>query len=492
MAEKKKTFSISEYMTPEDVSNSDTQAPTIELIDIDAIESNEANFYELSNLKPLADSILMDGLQQPLVVITSPDDPAKVRLLSGHRRRAAIQMLVDDAENPHPELRLIPCIRKSYTSTAMAELQLILANSTARELTSAEKMKQAEKIEALLYQLKEEGYSFPGRMRDQVAAACNASTSKLARLAVIRKGLIPSFMKAFEKGSLNESAAYEIARLYPDYQAKLLIAVKSPDSLIGYQIPDYEKRLSIYFGPRLKCEKVREPKTGGPTYCTHGEKMWEVSRSKSLYNMCSGCCANCCSKQSCKNVCPVIVPDMEKTKAEREEREHEDKARITQQKTEAENYVNLFWSRAKAAREASGLSAEDAFIKINSACRAHNCWWYLDDDKELIEQENGAPADPEDDDYCRDDDSPNDFDVVLAFADTYGCSIDYLVGRADDTAMGVAKLTWSSIGYDPPAEGQDIIILYSSGELAPVQYDSKKFDGNVVGWIPFPEVPNGV
>ena len=56
----------------------------------------------------------------------------------------------------------------------MAELQLILANSTARVLSNAEISKQAERMEVLLYQLKEEGYEFPGRMRDQVAAACQA------------------------------------------------------------------------------------------------------------------------------------------------------------------------------------------------------------------------------------------------------------------------------------------------------------------------------
>ena len=66
------------------------------------------------------------------------------------------------------------------------ELRLILANSSTRVLSPAEVSKQAQRVETLLYQLKEQGYAFPGRMRDQVAAACKVSAPKLARLKVIR------------------------------------------------------------------------------------------------------------------------------------------------------------------------------------------------------------------------------------------------------------------------------------------------------------------
>ena len=54
-------------------------------------------------------------------------------------------------------------------------------------------------------------------MRDHVAEACKVSKSKLSRLAVIRDRLAPDIRKAYweggEKGRLNESAAYELARL---------------------------------------------------------------------------------------------------------------------------------------------------------------------------------------------------------------------------------------------------------------------------------------
>ena len=84
---------------------------------------------------------------------------------------------------------------------------MIFANSATRRLTDAELSRQAERIELLLYQLKEEGYEFPGRMRDQVAAACQVSAPKLARLKVIREHLISSYMALFEKNQLPEQTA---------------------------------------------------------------------------------------------------------------------------------------------------------------------------------------------------------------------------------------------------------------------------------------------
>lgn len=54
----------------------------------------------------------------------------KYLLLSGHRRVAAIRQLVK--EDGREDLRLVPCTVREYASRNMAELQLILANSTAR------------------------------------------------------------------------------------------------------------------------------------------------------------------------------------------------------------------------------------------------------------------------------------------------------------------------------------------------------------------------
>ena len=185
MAEKKTGFNLAEALAG--VSELDTGVDgreQIEYIDIDRIDDDPNNFYELSGLNELAANIELCGLQQPIRVRVNPDDGSRFIIVSGHRRRAAIRQLVNDGRD---DLREIPCIReRTDGSAALQELRLIYANSDTRKLTSAEISKQAERVEALLYQLKDEGYEFPGRMRDHVAEACKLSKTKLANLKVIR------------------------------------------------------------------------------------------------------------------------------------------------------------------------------------------------------------------------------------------------------------------------------------------------------------------
>lgn len=225
MAEKKTGFNLAEALAG--VSKLDTGASgreQIEYIDIDRIDDDPNNFYELSGLGELAANIELCGLQQPIRVRTNPDDASRVIIVSGHRRRAAIRQLVADGRD---DLREIPCIReRTDGSSALQELRLIYANSDTRKLTSAEISKQAERVEALLYQLKEEGYEFPGRMRDHVAEACKLSKTKLARLKVIRDGLSKSgqIKKAWEKGELSESTAYRLARMPAELQDEIAYA----------------------------------------------------------------------------------------------------------------------------------------------------------------------------------------------------------------------------------------------------------------------------
>ena len=209
------------------VPESGTGREQIEYIDVDLLDSDPGNFYELRDLDGLADNIATIGLQQPIRVRDGENGHAVI--VSGHRRVAAIRKLVEDGRT---DLREVPCIReKGDASPALRELRLIYANSSTRALSSSEISQQVEKVRDLLYQLKEEGYEFPGRMRDHVAEACKISKSKLARLDVIRKGLAPDIRKAYWDGpqskSLSEDAAYTLSRLSVDIQRQVVDAYRS-------------------------------------------------------------------------------------------------------------------------------------------------------------------------------------------------------------------------------------------------------------------------
>lgn len=194
-----------------DVSQFGHERKQIEYIPLSNIVSDERNRYELSGIEELAANIEMFGLQQPLEVRPSDTQAGVYIVTSGHRRKAALELLGEEE---------VPCIVvEAMASEALQELRLIFANSDTRRMSPAEQAWQAERIEQLLYELKEQGYDFPGRMRDHVASITKMSKSKLARLSVIRKNLKPgSLLDAFNSGDLNESAAYEIARCSEEAQ----------------------------------------------------------------------------------------------------------------------------------------------------------------------------------------------------------------------------------------------------------------------------------
>ena len=179
-------------------------------IDIDKLVADERNFYELSDIDGLVRNIELIGLQQPIRVRELSGDTEQFRIVSGHRRTAALRKLVDEGKT---QFRDVHCIVETVEcSEAMQELRLIYANSDTRKMTGADLARQAERVEALLYQLKEEGYEFPGRMRDHVAQACQTTKSKLSRLKVIRENLHPMLAEDWDEGRLSEAVAYRIAK----------------------------------------------------------------------------------------------------------------------------------------------------------------------------------------------------------------------------------------------------------------------------------------
>lgn len=312
-------FDLSAMMSV--VSDLDTTVSShqVQMIPLEDILDNKANFYKVdkSALGDLANSIAMSGLQQYPVVMPHPQKSGKYLLLSGHRRCAALRLLAEDGEHPRPDLRLVPCTVRQYESEAMAELQLIFANSTTRRLSNAELSKQAERLEELLYQLKEEGYSFPGRMRDQVAAACRVSAPKLARLKVIREKLkAPEFLYLFEKDRLREQTAYALARLPEDFQRRL--AVINPDlsgNAAELILKKYEE--GWRWEPELTCPD------GKP--CKRGNSFLRHDSECSSY-MCGGktCCLDC---EQAKRSCAPCSRMCSKAQALRKEIRDDEKAK---------------------------------------------------------------------------------------------------------------------------------------------------------------------
>lgn len=448
MAEKKTGFNLAEALAG--VSKLDTGASgreQIEYIDIDRIDDDPNNFYELSGLGELAANIELCGLQQPIRVRTNPDDASRVIIVSGHRRRAAIRQLVADGRD---DLREIPCIReRTDGSAALQELRLIYANSDTRKLTSAEISKQAERVEALLYQLKEEGYEFPGRMRDHVAEACKLSKTKLARLKVIRDGLSKSgqIKKAWEKGELSESTAYRLARMPAELQDEIAYAYTHRKSYYGHGLTYLSERVVEDIDAELK--KLRK------LPCDLGGKCMELAQGKHdhiieqrlassySYIACGEkCCEDCTELATCKHVCPKLLATQDKMKSDKRAAQKAARQQQAEADRPAINEIIQLWDRFGKARAEAGKSVSDCY-------GAAGVKYGAPDEDEVMRLECGEAK------YATNTKLPYGYSCYLddihrftRVADLLGVSLDYLLGRTDNP-----NVTTGPAG-DPPAEGR--------------------------------------
>lgn len=399
------------------LTTSSTVQAQLQYIDIDQLDANEANFYavDVSKLDTLADSIAMDGLQQPLVV--TPGQDGRYTVISGHRRRAAIRKLVE--EEGREDLRRVPCLVKTYQSPALAELQLIMANSTARVLTSAEVMHQAQRMEDLLYQLKEEGYSFPGRMRDQVAEACQVSASKLARLKVINARLCSEYMELFNQDKLPEQVAYGLAKLPQDFQRRIFGATK------GYPVASVVEKLTTAYKNGARWEPSMTCPDGkgcarGDVFLRHDCENW--------HDMCLGekCCLECPRAKADYYACDRMCS---KAKAVRKEKRDDAKAKelSREEKVQAERRRDAQGIASRLVKAADLVGAAgNSRVQLG----IYGSSWSVEDLRRF------AAGDFGDTHLSGWEFGQDDVKRFAKAAETLGCSVDYIMGLTDEVQPG--------------------------------------------------------
>lgn len=471
-----KKFDMGEFaktLQQVDVSNSDTGREQIEYIDIDLLDADEKNFYELPGLEELAANIEFVGLQQPLRVRPNPDQPGRFTIVSGHRRRAALKILVDAGRT---ELREIPCIRERPAgSAALQELRLIYANSDTRKMSSPEISRQAERVEDLLYQLQEEGVEFPGRMRDHVAAACKVSKTKLARLKVIRENLIPEFAKHYEKGDLKESSAYTLAQHPAEVQKLVWKYMGTADKRDMSHLSEWQVSNQIgKIKPVL--ERTCRKQAGEPP-CSHRDalldKLFDGTYS---YKPCDRVCCDKCDKLgSCKSACPLLAEKAKKLRADKAARNKQVKLARQRADQPGIDAISEYWRRLAAARAAAGKSVRALFKATDTYyCEEYEKEWLAHEALQKITPGTTLP-------FGRRGFCLSEAKKLRATADFLGVTTDYLLCRTDDPHGGEADakpgipeteespaelVRWEDRGRTPPIGA--LILTYDLTNAGPV------------------------
>lgn len=486
------------------VSKSDTGRDLMQ-VDIDDLVSNDANFYAVDEdkLEELKNSIALSGIMDPPTVTRTED--GKYRLISGHRRTAAVRALVAEGRE---DLRKVPVFVRSPKSAAMEELELIMANSTARVLTSAEISQAAQRVERLLYDLKEQGVEFPGRMRDHVAEACNVSKTKLANLHMIEENLTSDFKAQWAAGKLPDATALELARCDFTLQQRLYDAFartkEFPTSAGIVQVRELaEKGATWHPSNRFRCPDGKWcPNSRDDATLRHD------ATCGSWTPQCKGemCCMDCkygAKARGCYDVCDQMCS---KAKQYRTDKNAAEK----QEEKEAEE------KRQRGRRAAVQRDAQRLVKAIDAAG--------LPDNKPLnIGACAGAPKVADIRRYANGDFGTtklwgNDHltptpRYIPALCETLHCSADYLLGLTDelqpvsksDTAAlpeGAFRMAWRTDRDFP--DGPVLLLLETEGmriydvdtahcgELELYSAELLTDNGpNILRWLPLPPEEEG-
>lgn len=411
----------------------------VKKISADLIDSDDRNFYELSGIDELASNILTVGLLDPIRVRQTEN--GRYTIVSGHRRRAAMQKLLEDG---YDEFAEIPCIVDAGDmSPELQELRLIFANSDTRRMSNGDLMRQTERVQRLLYDLKEQGYEFPGRMRDYVAEACKISKTKLSNLKVIKERLGPQWMDAYKAGAISEECALQLIKSPEAIQqfiaSEAMSKLKTLANIRTYQISNIQNFLTNT--DNLRCEEKTGP-------CSHREKRLahycKSELSPGYHENCtSRCCSECWQLATCKDACPLLAEKVKKLKAEKAEKQKEQKdaeqERQQRQADEAkldEALGKKLWHRISEALRISGKTAEEYLPVIE--------WppYRLDMFKEHAAGEgihsNTEPP------FVESWGHTSTVRRICKAADFLGVSVDYLFCRTDEptTPQSLRSLLW--------------------------------------------------
>lgn len=456
----------------------------IEYIGLDKLHDDPNNFYSLDGIEELAGNIEFAGLQQPVRVRRDAEHGGEYIIVSGHRRTAAMRRIVEDGNKA---FETVPCIVEAEGgSEALRELRLIYANSDTRRMSSADISKQAERVEALLYQLKEEGVEFPGRMRDHVAAACKVSKSKLSRLKVIRDKLAPDIYAGYyEKGLIKEDPAYELARLPVDVQHSIVDRATRPDRrnikyLGADKVKDQGKDIARFSKMACRCEQ------GGT--CINIPNLTDklYSNGRRGYSHCgSGCCYDCDELATCSKCCSRMAEVKAQKKAERKEARAAEAAAQAKRDKPKIDALRFLWNRM-------GEACKRAGVDYTEVCSEADIYSPLPP-KDATALLNGAGK------LTADTRPPFGYVIgrdgissLVKLADLLGCSLDYLFGRdVPESGTGTAEPKWQT--GEPPEDGEYIIRFDGPGEhgIDLARYKNGRFIGyevyTAIDWFPLPQ-----
>ena len=196
-----------------------TLTDSIKMINISELHDSPDNFFEVNRIEELAEAILAQGgVKENLIV--RPLESGGYEVISGHRRKAAVQYLIDKGENVSHKL---PCLVQEIDDSDKM-MHLIMMNVSQRVLSDAEMFESYKNLKKIFEEKKALGEKF-GRMRDRIAEILNVSPAQVGKIENIKKNAVSEVVKAVESGDMSLHTANEMAKLDEKEQRKIIDSV---------------------------------------------------------------------------------------------------------------------------------------------------------------------------------------------------------------------------------------------------------------------------
>ena len=211
---------------------------TVKQIDVTKIIPNEKNFYSITGIEELANSLSVSDRQLPPLDVVDNGD-GTYRLISGERRLSATLFRMERGEMERAELpcHILPAFQQEGALTAeqMETLSIILANNY-RQKSTLDRLREVQELEpiarAIYQEEKEKGVLSDGNGKntpfrtffaEQILAISPAALQRLKTL----ENLSDEAVAAFEEGIISKSAATELAALSKEEQDAFVSSIRT-------------------------------------------------------------------------------------------------------------------------------------------------------------------------------------------------------------------------------------------------------------------------
>ncbi len=224
---------------------SDSFIDSLKMLDVGQIIPNENNFYEMTEIEELAEDIERQGLMSVLVVT---EDNGEFHLISGHRRLAAVKLLIDEGRR---KSTTVPCYIKSAKSADETQLDLIMLNATQRKYSDSDTMREYEELERIFKAMEQAGKPVKGKIRNNIARVLNVSPAQIGKIDNIKHNAIPDVEQVVKSGEMSISTANEVAKLAPEQQKEI---IESKPDISHKEVKEIQKS-----SPKPPKPKNKEP-----------------------------------------------------------------------------------------------------------------------------------------------------------------------------------------------------------------------------------------